>query len=55
MRAASGSADAADIILPSLLATLVSTLTGVVLAKLCAKICAKINGRDGKKLPLERS
>ena len=54
-RAASGSADAADIILPSLLATLVSTLTGVVLAKLCAKICAKINGRDGKKLPLERS
>ena len=55
MRAASGSADAADIILPSLLATLISTLTGVLLAKLCAKICAKINGRGGKKLPLERS
>lgn len=55
MRAASGSADAADIILPSLLATLISTLTGVLLAKLCAKICAKINGRSGKKLPLERS
>lgn len=55
MRAASGSAEAADIILPSLLATLISTLTGVLLAKLCAKICAKINGRGGKKLPLERS
>ena len=55
MRAASGSADAADIILPSLRATLIPTLTGVFLAKLCPKICAKKNGRGGKKLPLERS
>ena len=47
MRAEAGSGNAADIILPSLIATLISTVTGVVLAK----ICAKISGR-GKKLPL---
>ena len=49
MRAEAGSGNAADIILPSLIAALISTVTGLVLAK----ICAKISGR-GKKLPLSK-
>lgn len=48
MRAAEGSANAADIILPSLLATVISTAVGVTLAKLCGKISGKMH----KKLPL---
>ena len=50
MRAAEGSANAADIILPSLLATVISTAVGVTLAKLCGKI----SGKMCKKLPLSR-
>ena len=50
MRATEGSANAADIILPSLLATVISTAVGVTLAKLCGKISGKMR----KKLPLSR-
>ena len=50
MRAQTGAADAADIILPSLLATLLSTISGVILAK----ACAKMSGILKKGLPLAR-
>ena len=45
LRAAAGSADAASIILPSLIATTCATATGMVLSRMAAKLRAKLAAR----------
>lgn len=48
LRAAAGSADAASIILPSLIATTCATATGMVLSRMAAKLRAKLAARKSR-------
>lgn len=49
LRASAGSADTADIILPTLITTIITTICGVLMVVLCDKIAKAIKRRGKKK------
>lgn len=48
LRSSAGSANPADIILPTLIATFITTILGIVLVNLCENVRLKIKGRNRK-------